>query len=507
MAKKLSNTIKGDFIDFLRTEIDIDREDYPNKLDNLFDACKKHGNSNIKALINDINNIYQITEPSIILRLIKLLHQLKNGKVSPGKEYKGPKNNAPGRPAIKYYLIFLLKIKKPANLVEIMDLAGKTGDKFVNEADELIAKFGAQSTDREIADTSISEETTRNTSNNLTLPFSKLPRQIIFYGAPGNGKSHGVKEFLRNMKTDIDEIRVTFHPEMDYASFVGAYMPTKENKTLEITYEFQPQPFLNAYQEAKSFPDKKVFLIIEEINRGNCAQIFGDIFQLLDRDQNGESRYSITPNTNIKKWLKDNHLETELKLPNNLYIWATMNTSDQSLYPIDSAFTRRWEMHYVPVGIGDNWKIEGIDMKWGEIQETINIILDSEHLPDKKLGSHFIMPKPNSNPPIIECKDFVGKVIFYLYKYIFSVYSICEDLMIAHPFDSFYKPDFSGNDIFSNYVIDEDKVNNLIKGLKSKADEIKKTMNNDSNISNQAESALEDLSVENIVLADPNGLQ
>ena len=208
--------------------------------------------------------------------------------------------------------------------------------------------------------------------------------QQIFYGAPGTGKSHEIKVKTAIAENEDRVIRTTFHPDSDYSTFVGAYKPTsvevpvrdvtgkiiieKEKQVTEnrIVYEFVPQAFLKAYTGAWKNQDKPYFLIIEEINRGNCAQIFGDLFQLLDRNDNGLSEYPISPDEDIQKFLLTNKkygfadLTDEQKLiipnevrngellilPKNLHIWATMNTSDQSLFPIDSAFKRRWDWKY-----------------------------------------------------------------------------------------------------------------------------------------------------------------
>lgn len=200
-------------------------------------------------------------------------------------------------------------------------------------------------------------------------------RQIIYYGAPGTGKSHRIKEQLEGVSKE-NIFRITFHPDSDYSTFVGAYKPTRSQRPLYglfgketvrlkdgedlsediITYKFIPQAFLNAYMQAYRRPDENVYLIIEEINRGNCAQIFGDLFQLLDRDEYGVSEYTIKADADLKAFLEDEMgkdsdaiKDGELCLPSNLYIYATMNTSDQSLFPIDSAFKRRWDWEYEPI--------------------------------------------------------------------------------------------------------------------------------------------------------------
>lgn len=287
-------------------------------------------------------------------------------------------------------------------------------------------------------------------SNNRSKPqkcFTGLPLQQIFYGAPGTGKSCGIKRTLEENNVSKDNIfRTTFHPDSDYSTFVGAYKPTMEVvphyesstgapiEEKRITYNFIPQAFLNAYVRAYQ-TDENVYLIIEEINRGNCAQIFGDLFQLLDRDDDGKSDYSIKADTDIRTYLEtalggesEGIKNGELCLPSNLYILATMNTSDQSLFPIDSAFKRRWEWEYVPIrNEAKGWVIaaDGQEWDWWEflnaVNEKIGSITDSE---DKKLGYFFVKPADGHT---ITAKTFVAKVLFYLWNDVFKDYGFSDD--------------------------------------------------------------------------------
>lgn len=296
--------------------------------------------------------------------------------------------------------------------------------------------------------------------------------QQIFYGAPGTGKSHAINELTAGK----DVIRTTFHPDTDYSTFVGAYKPTtkpvpvitvigteavpvrdkngKEMMEDKIVYEYVSQAFLQAYvaawrkycdvQEGEEPVDE--FLVIEEINRGNCAQIFGDLFQLLDRGDEGFSEYPIKADSDMKKLLEKEFEGLEIKnkeginalfnggkdivaevlagdillLPNNLYIWATMNTSDQSLFPIDSAFKRRWDWNYVPISdAGKNWMIEvnGAQYDWWNFLEAINDkVYHATYSEDKKLGYFFCKAKDG----VISADKFVSKVIFYLWNDVFK---------------------------------------------------------------------------------------
>mgnify|MGYP004513642833 CR=1 FL=1 len=259
---------------------------------------------------------------------------------------------------------------------------------------------------------------------------TKSPLQKIYFGTPGSGKSYRVKEATAGQTV----FRTTFHPDSDYSTFVGSYKPEKDGD--KITYTFVPQAFTDAYIEAYKEPGKDVYLIIEEINRGNCAQIFGDLFQLLDRNDNGESEYPITPDKDLADYITsklhnengidqenrpDGLVDGKLRLPSNLHIIATMNTSDQSLFPMDSAFKRRWEWEYVPIeysnaeSSGFTITIGAYKFGWIEflkaVNERIRRVTESE---DKQLGNFFIKSS-------IDEDDFKSKVMFYLWS------EVCKD--------------------------------------------------------------------------------
>ena len=272
--------------------------------------------------------------------------------------------------------------------------------------------------------------------------------QTIYYGCPGTGKSHQVKDLTEGLDNEkiikfddgtINVFRTTFHPDYDYATFVGCYKPVKEDGVLD--YKFVPQVFTNAYVTAKKHPDTPIYLIIEEINRGNCAQIFGDLFQLLDRE-NGESKFPIDAEEELMKYLRDEAQLDEyikIKLPANFNIYATMNTSDQSLFPMDSAFKRRWEMKYIKIDYTNQeadytFKVNGADYHWLEylpcINDKITLATDSE---DKQMGEFFI----RSN---MSATEFKNKVMFYLWN------DVCKDLYSGkNSPQSFFFRDIYGN--------------------------------------------------------------
>lgn len=318
--------------------------------------------------------------------------------------------------------------------------------------------------------------------SNLSMVLRDEPLQIIYYGAPGTGKSYSID----NATAQYGTVRTTFHPDSDYASFVGAYKPTMEDVPInsiygesvqfatgknghpgtekKIVYKYVPQAFLKAYVAAWSNLSEPYFLVIEEINRGNCAQIFGDLFQLLDRNNSGSSSYAIHADEDIMQFLssdskgfaalsdeqkdairsfvltKDSGATVDLGqkildgelllLPPNLYIWATMNTSDQSLFPIDSAFKRRWNWRYMPIDTKkENWtfEIKGTRYSWGQFLEKINPeIYSLTESSDKQMGYFFAKADPKTG--VISEEVFLNKVLFYLWTDVFKDYDVSSEL-------------------------------------------------------------------------------
>ena len=378
------------------------------------------------------------------------------------------------------------------------------------------------------------------------------PHQTIYYGAPGSGKSYKVKKDRLKGVPEENIFRTTFHPDSDYASFVGCYNPivrAKDDTNLSkeellqcfetlrsetesypvdkfaaryhaslqniskpekkwlreelqntagisfdpyaqmntaiavgdylaeqgllhsdetITYDFSPQVFTNAYVRAWEVPSEHVYLIIEEINRGNCAQIFGDLFQLLDRDDKGVSEYKIKADEDLARYLQSKLGVTHegikggnLCLPSNLHIIATMNTSDQSLFPMDSAFKRRWEWEYVPINYNPKIvsgkftiTIGHSEYRWIDFLEKVNEqilqVTDSE---DKQMGNFFIKHS------VVE-DEFKSKVMFYLW------HEVCKDEF--HTKNNFFRSttkekqeekEFSFNDLY------KDRSTDLLKGF------------------------------------------
>lgn len=397
----------------------------------------------------------------------------------------------------------------------------------------------------------------KDSCNTKKITMKNLSLQQIYYGAPGTGKSHKTNEIASRYP---ETVRTTFHPDSDYSTFVGAYKPTmvKERKSViigqeekevhpiaggveykeKINYKFVKQAFLKAYIKAWKLFKESIkdgneltpqFLVIEEINRGNCAQIFGDLFQLLDR-KNGFSEYPIEADEDIRQTLleeepedglsfgknglelsaeqlefinqnfdsedrPDQHVAEKickgqfLVLPPNLYIWATMNTSDQSLFPIDSAFKRRWSWKYVRINEGKdkngqplNFRIqfttlsgEKVDVSWWKFVQTINIkIEDATKSEDKKLGYFFCKPdkkaegsNKNEQDTVISAETFVGKVVFYLWQDVFKDYGFKSDIFKKEDgkrlaFHDFYPDSIESNEETNPEAIDLDLLKRFI---------------------------------------------
>ena len=389
------------------------------------------------------------------------------------------------------------------------DLAGLTTiDKF---------EYGYSSTLMTMAKMVLGEELSQQdklVSSVVPVPANYLdqPLQLIYYGAPGTGKSFTIDQ----VTNENNSVRTTFHPDSDYASFVGAYKPTmapmpinafvgttvhhaknaENEKAYEkkIVYKYVPQAFLKAYVEAwkrySAGEDNPYYLVIEEINRGNCAQIFGDLFQLLDRNNMGCSSYAISADEDIAQFLRDdekgfgklteeqiNAIEgfklkkdsgveeeigpdilngSKLLLPPNLRIWATMNTSDQSLFPIDSAFKRRRNWEYMPIEYDPTdkntkerirWKLEvgGKFYSWGKFLDIINLEIEAITVSeDKQMGYFFAKPDKKSEEGLekndtISEKVFVNKVLFYLWTDVLKDYDLTKKPFIHEVKDKYGK--------------------------------------------------------------------
>ena len=275
---------------------------------------------------------------------------------------------------------------------------------------------------------------------------TKYERNRIVFGAPGTGKSHKLKEDCEEMMNNSNGSfeRVTFHPEYSYSQFVGTYKPVMGDDGETIKYSYVPGPFMRMYVEAlksgRTENPQPHLLLIEEINRAKVAAVFGDVFQLLDRDDDGVSEYEIQASEDIRKYLAkelggspENY--KRIRIPNNMFIWATMNSADQGVFPMDTAFKRRWNFEYL--GIDENEeKIKGIGkimlagtdepIEWNRLRKAINAKMSSSDFKineDKLMGPFFLSKKvvaSDENRMIIDKDEFIkafkSKVIMYLYE-------------------------------------------------------------------------------------------
>lgn len=273
----------------------------------------------------------------------------------------------------------------------------------------------------------------------------KYERNRIVFGAPGTGKSFRLKNDCEELmeKTSGTYERVTFHPDYSYSQFVGTYKPVMGEDNNSIRYDFVAGPFMRVYVDAiksgRTGSPKAHLLLIEEINRAKVAAVFGDVFQLLDRDSDGVSEYEIQASEDIRRYLAkelgglpDNY--NKIKLPNNMFIWATMNSADQGVFPMDTAFKRRWNFEYL--GINESEKdIIGVGkivlpgetdaVEWNSVRRAINDRMASEYRinEDKLMGPFFLAKKviaSDKNGMIIDTEKFMdafkSKVIMYLYE-------------------------------------------------------------------------------------------
>ena len=317
------------------------------------------------------------------------------------------------------------------------DFFGSVILKIINVPDVSSAKLGSliYSLSKETKLYNYLEDRFSATQQNVSSEKNQniCEQNIIYYGSPGTGKSHRADDETKGENVQ----KVTFHPDYDYHSFVGGYKPTMVGD--KIAYKFVPQIFTRIYVDAwknlvSDDETKPFYLQIEEINRGNCAEIFGDLFQLLDRKADGSSKYEVTAEEELYKYLlsadgfggdHDGIREGKLRFPSNLKIIATMNTSDQSLFPMDSAFKRRWDWEYVPIDYNcpsSNFNIQldnGKKFKWLDFLKSVNKeIFNIDKNQDKQIGNWFINAENSNN--IISEKIFINKVIFYLWNDVFK---------------------------------------------------------------------------------------
>lgn len=273
-------------------------------------------------------------------------------------------------------------------------------------------------------------------SKQQSLDWSDKTNQRIFFGAPGTGKSYSLnKEAIDLVSNNQEQIeRVTFHPDYTYANFVGSYKPIMksldDDSEDRIAYEYVPGPFMRTLVKALKNPNKPYVLIVEEINRANVVAVFGDVFQLLDRKEDGTSEYNITTSDDMRAYLAQEGVDIiHLTLPSNMFIWATMNSADQGVYPMDTAFKRRWSFKYIGIDdeegkLDDNAKTPKFTLgngktfvSWNDLRKAINNELSSDSYninEDKLMGPFFLASSVLENQDTF-VEAFKNKVLMYLF--------------------------------------------------------------------------------------------
>lgn len=264
-----------------------------------------------------------------------------------------------------------------------------------------------------------------------------LPHNRIFYGAPGTGKSHNLNLDLgKHFPADDLFERTTFYPDSTSGTFIGSYRPTPIYRTAEgdfwesdrssvapnfepiIDYRFVPGPFLRLLAKARAHPNHNFCLVIEEINRANASAVFADAFQMLDRDDEGTGKFGVTLAQEATDYLASHNVNGSLRIPSNMYIWATMNSADQGVMPLDSAFKRRWAMEYVGLNDGEDvvedWELElsflDQPIKWNAFRSAINTHLERQGIAEDRLLGPFFMTRKDLERP----KTFENKILQYL---------------------------------------------------------------------------------------------
>ncbi|MBR3885518.1 MAG: AAA family ATPase [Clostridia bacterium] len=308
---------------------------------------------------------------------------------------------------------------------------------------------------------SVYEDEIKELENNSDLD-RYLSKNTIIYGVPGCGKSRKVVDLLKGE----EYVRVLFHPEYTYSDFIGQVMPVVKDE--KITYEFVPGPFTKILEEAiktnESSPSN-FFLVIEEINRGNAPAIFGDVFQLLDRNKDGVSEYKIN-NKDIAKHIFNDE-DKKIYIPSNLTIFATMNTCDQNVFTMDTAFKRRWRMERIENNFESaeisNCEIDGLSIQWGEFATIVNDLIlnlnDGFNSEDKQLGVYFV-----KEDEIRDIKAFAEKVLMYLW-----------DDVVKYDKTQLFKPEYKTLDSLINAFVKGENVfkSDVMEGLYNRSKNVK----------------------------------
>lgn len=310
----------------------------------------------------------------------------------------------------------------------------------LEQKEELKAKCNLKYHNKSYKDYEMIESNLKNLSLYLGVEPNKFSHQKIYFGSPGTGKSYKLRQDVKKIYPE-EIIRITFHPSYYYSDFVAVYKPIYNDGTQNTNFDIVYGPLIDILIKAFKNKDKNYLLIIDEINRANVSEVFGDFFQLIERNKKGRSEYEINVKKDLWDHLKKNELPSNnfrnLYFPSNLYIWATMNSSDQGTFPLDTAFKRRWDFEYI--GIDDNEdKVQNINfklpgdnkkIKWNKFRKLINkklLEINSTINEDKLLGPFFIGGNLNNDDLQGNAEIIKNKVIPYLYEDVLKFLGIEE---------------------------------------------------------------------------------
>lgn len=493
-----SKTAKKEFISYVSDVISLDDGSYFKSFKEIYGGNKTiqgtiqsnfFGGSSVEISRNSPEKVVYPQQGDR-----PLLYALKGGVYREEQYYKNLNYYLTTQTAKFAFALWLLRKEEIDPSFSINDLRELLASRYTQLfVDTLLPSTDLTINDiQELSELSTSDIIAKITKSDIKInpstsqqPFMRQPLQQIYFGTPGSGKSWTIKrqyEMRKDGETYVEDeekkkrvIRTTFHPDTDYASFVGCYKPVKdEEDSKKIVYNFVPQAFTDAYVEAWSDLEHPYYLIIEEINRGNCAQIFGDLFQLLDRNKDGYSEYPIKADHDLKNYLVE-HLPEDnegikdgrLCLPPNLSIIASMNTSDQSLFPMDSAFKRRWSWEYVPIDYknaksGEFTITIGNEPPyiWHEflmaVNNEIKKVTASE---DKQMGNFFIKNSVGE-------KEFCDKVMFYLWSEVGKDNYKTSDAIFKWRDENGTDTEFSFNELYTDGKNRTKILNGFIKYIK-----------------------------------------
>lgn len=453
-----------------------------NKALDLFSLLSENTAFSIKIPTNsDKNSSLVFKKEGIYRAIIDDKNNKNNVNIIGEKESTGPLRILLTmiRQHMEPYII--MSEGKQKGVVSLDDSRTNT-DFIINYAKRLDTNFELSNVDLN------NKEETKNTNIEISSENTlKGGKNIIFYGAPGTGKSYGIQNYIRTHGIpdysaedgNEDVFRVTLHPEYTYSDFVGQLMPIvkgSDSNNREIIYDFKEGIFTLALKRANFEKDKPIFLVLEEMSRANVAAVFGDLFQLLDRKSNGEGEYAINNELLATKAL-GKAKDDPVRLPSNLTIIGTVNTSDQNVFAMDNAFKRRFEWHYVSTKVGDNFNnnpniaIVGVDDKvdWKTFYLSLNdyIIRNLNLNEDKQIGPYFIKFPKNENGEFDDTisKELIkNKLLQYLWEDVESMVDIHSKEGIFNKsiksFSELYSDFEDDKQIFSNNFLNTLKAAN-----------------------------------------------